>query len=58
MQLWNFEVLWQITFDSIAIGSPPFMIVSHHREEERDGGGEEVRGVKREADKESPSWVR
>ena len=29
-----------------------------HREEERDGGGEEVRGVKREADKESPSWVR
>ena len=29
-----------------------------HREEERDGGGEEVRGEKREADKESPSWVR
>ena len=53
-----FEFLWQITFVSIAIGSPPIMIVSLHREEERDGGGEEVRGVKREADKESPSWVR
>ena len=53
-----FEVLWQITFVSIAIGSSPVMIVSHHREEERDGAGEEVRGVKREADKESPSWVR
>ena len=47
-----FEVLWQITFVSIAIGSLT------HREEERDGAGEEVRGVKREADKESPSWVR
>ena len=55
----QFEFLWwQITFVSIAIGSSPVMIVSHHREEERDGAGEEVRGVKREADKESASWVR
>ena len=46
-------------FFTLIIRSPPIiMIVSHHREEERDGAGEEVRGVKREADKESPAWVR